>query len=409
MSLIFARAKTNFEQACFYFLLVHDYIAMNPFSNSAPKETMSNASAWHPNLHLQSVASCSSLACLIDNDHDKRPELYQLQQPNAAAIWSITPCSSNGNIRGDTDIPVQVPSCSVKDLQVNNRHASETSGKFNRKSPIGEGQGQEAFQSCKSGAATTAGIPLLHHPRASLEQPQSALQSKSPSQSQSQKRKVVSTNGVVSPLHRLCCRQSVTVSEVKAILAVDPGAIRRRVGVRTINQARNHKTTHAHGHRHLRREPLTLPLNLAIHHKVSSDVILFLLDADPAVCLKPDGSMLESSLHILLRIGHRRDLFQLVDSFLNANLACAWTTDGRNQVPLHVTIAYGAELNVVRRLCTAHPQALYVRNRCGQTVMDMAGHRHLTCPNVVAEYLWQFTTLVQEKETQELDDSLLFP
>jgi hypothetical protein len=64
---------------------------------------------------------------------------------------------------------------------------------------------------------------------------------------------------------------------MKAILAVDPEAIRRRVAVRTINQASKHKTTHAHAPRQLQREPLTFPLNLAIHHKVSSEVILFLL------------------------------------------------------------------------------------------------------------------------------------
>jgi hypothetical protein len=239
----------------------------------------------------------------------------------------------------------------------------------------------------------------------SLEQPLPQPQSRSRSQS----RKVSGTNGVVSRLHRLCCSKSATVSEVKAILAVDPEAIRRRVAVRTLKQASKDKTTHAHGHRHLQREPMTYPLNLAIHHKVSSDVILFLLGVDPTVCLRPDGRMLESSLHILLRIRHRHDLFQLVDCFLKANPACAWTIDGRNQVPLHVTVAFGAELNIVRRLCTAFPQALQVRNRYGHTVMDMAAHRHLTCSPVVAEYLWQFTTLVQENETQKLDDSLLFP
>jgi hypothetical protein len=385
---------------------------MNPFSDAAPKETMSSASTWHPNQHLQSVASCSSLSSLVDNDRDKRPELYQLQQTNAAAaMLRITPCPSNANLRGDTNTPEQVSSSFVKKCEANNWHSSETSSKtskktskFNKKSPMGQSQsqGQEAFPSFKSGAATTSGIPLTLR-QMSLERPQSKAQSQSLSS------RAAGANGVVSRLHRLCCNQSVTVSEVKAILAVDPGAIRRRVAVRTLNQTPKHKTTHAHGPRQLQREPLTYPLNLAIHHKVRSDVILFLLDVDPTVCLKPDGRMLESSLHILLRIGHRRDLFHLVDSFLKVNPACASTTDGRNQVPLHVIVAFGAELNVVRRLCTAHPQALQARNRCGHTVMDMAGQRHFTCPTVVAEYLWQFTTLVQENETQEVDDSSLFP
>jgi hypothetical protein len=378
---------------------------MNPFSNTAPKETMSNASTWHPNRHLQSVASCSSLSGLVDNDHDLRPELFQLQQINADAMSSISPCPSNASIQGNTDTPVQVSSCFVKNFQTSNWPSSEISSersKFNKKIPIG--QGQEAsplFPSFKSGDATTSSIPLissqitLRHPRVS------------PVQSQS--RRMPGSHGVVSPLHRLCCQESATVSEVKAILAVDPGAIRRRVAVCAVNQAKKHKInqSQAHAPRQVQREPLTYPLNLAIHHKVSSDVILFLLDADPSVCIKPDGVMLESSLHILLRIGRRPDLFHLVDSFLKANSACAWTTDGRNQVPLHVTVAYGAELAIVRRLCNAHPQALQVRNRYGHTVMDMAGHRHLTCPTAVAEYLWQFTTLVQENETQ-FDDSLLF-
>jgi hypothetical protein len=390
---------------------------MNPFTDAAPTETMTNPSTWHPNHHLQSVASCSSLSSLMGNDHDKRPELSQIQQPNAAAMSSITPCPPNANLRSDKKSPEKVFSCYVKHFQADTRHRSEISttktNEFNKKSQIGQGhaqgqgQDQEAFPSSKSGAtAATSSIPLIVR-QMSLEQPQP--QTLSRSQSQSQSRRVSGTNGVVSRLHRLCCRKSATVSEVKAILALDPEAIRRRVAVRTIKEASNHKTTQAHAPRQLQREPLTLPLNLAIHHKVSSDVILFLLDVDPTVCLKPDGRMLESSLHILLRIGHRHDLLQLVDSFLKANPACAWTIDGRNQVPLHVTVAFGAELNVVRRLCTAHPQALQVRNRNGHTVMDMAGYRHLTCSPVIAEYLWQFTTLVQENETQEFDDSLLFP
>jgi hypothetical protein len=378
---------------------------MNPFTDAASRETMTNASNWQSSHHLQSVASCSSLSSLVGNDHDKRPELCQSQQPNAAYI---TPCPPDANLRGDTDTPEKIFSCFAKHFQAESLRRSEPStGKtieFNKKSPTGQGQGQdqEAAPSFKS----VATIPLISQQmslKKSLQQPQP------PSRSRSQSRRVSGTNGVVSQLHRLCCRKSATVSEVKAILAVDPEAIRRRVAVRTLKQASKDKITHAHGHRQLQREPLTYPLNLAIHHKVSSEVILFLLGVDPTVCLKPDGRMLESSLHILLRISHRNDLFQLVDVFLKANPACARTIDGRNQVPLHVTVAFGAELHVVRRLCTAFPQALQVRNRYGHTVMDMAGHRHLTCPPAVAEYLWQFTTLVQENETQELDDYSLFP
>jgi hypothetical protein len=414
---------------------------MNPFTDADPRETMTDASTgstWHPHHHLRSVASCSSLSSQMGNDEsdDKRPELSQThEQPTAAAgmLSIITPpCPPSANLRGDKESPEKVFSCFVKHFQVDTRHRSETftaeTSEFNKKSPIGQGQrqgqNQEAFPPFKSGVAVTSNIPLVLR-QMTLEQPhsksqfqsQSQPQSRSQSQSQSSRR-VSGTHGAVSRLHRLCCRKSATVSEVKAILAIDPEAIRRRAAVRTLNQAGSkheisHAHTHAHAHayapRQLQREPLTFPLNLAIHHKVSSEVILFLLDVDPTVCLKPDGRMFESSLHILLRIGRRHDLFQLVDTFLKVNPACAWTTDGRDQVPLHVTVAFGAELNVVRRLCTAHPQALRVRNRCGHTVMDMAGYRHFTCPPAVAEYLWQFTTLVQEKETQEFDDSLLFP
>jgi hypothetical protein len=384
---------------------------MNPFIDAASRETMITASTWQSSHHLQSVASCSSLSSLVDNDPDKRPELCRSQQPNAA---SITPCPPDANLKGDTDTPEKIFSCFAKHFQADSLHKSEPSTsktiELNKKSPTGQGQRQdlEGIPSFKSGATTTSSIPLVAR-QMSLEQPLSLPQPQSRSQSQSQSRRVPGINGVVSRLHRLCCRKSVTVSEVKAILAVDPEAIRRRVAVRTLKQASKDKTRHAHDHRQLQREPLTYPLNLAIHHKVSSDVILYLLGVDPTICLKPDGRMLESSLHILLRISHRHDLFQIVDLFLKANPACARTIDGRNQVPLHVTVAFGAELHVVRRLCTAFPQALQVRNRYGHTVMDMAGHRHLTCPPVVAEYLWQFTTLVQENETQELDDSLLFP
>lgn len=384
---------------------------MNPFTDAAPRNTVINVSTWHPSHHLQSVASCSSLSSLVDIDHDKRPEVYQSQQHNAATMLRSTSYPPNANLRGYTDAPEKVLSCFVKHIQTDKWHRSDTStskSKFIKKSIIGQGQGQdqgqEALPSLKSEAAIISGSQLILQ-QTSSEQPLSQ------SQLSPQPRRVSGTNGVVSRLHRLCCRKSATVSEVKVILADDPAAIRRRVAVRILNQASEYKTSHAHarGHRQLQREPLTYPLNLAIHHKVSSDVILFLLDADPTVCLKPDGCMLESSLHILLRIGQRNDLFRLVDSFLKANPACAWTIDGRNQVPLHVTVAFGTELNVVRRLCTACPQALQFRNRDGHTVVDMAGHRHSTCTNAVAEYLWQLITLVQENETRELDDSMLFP
>lgn len=200
-----------------------------------------------------------------------------------------------------------------------------------------------------------------------------------------------------SLLHHVCCRSYVSVANVLTILAADPTSLHRAVVLRS-------NTKPSSSGKKASRQPYTYPLNLAIHHGADANVIRLLLQAEPRIALWRDGAQEETSLHILLQ-QDRPDLDSLVDEFCKANPAAVQMLDARDQVPLHVIVSHKAELAVVRRLCLAFPQSLSLRARCGKTPVELAAVRDVACCNKVADYLFQYTALMQEGRQDSFDDS----
>jgi hypothetical protein len=159
--------------------------------------------------------------------------------------------------------------------------------------------------------------------------------------------------GNASLLHIACCSSSVTVREAAALLMMDPEAIRRPVDT----QGESYK----------------YPLNLAIHHNATLDVILLLLKADPTITSLRDGVESQGSLHILLgRQHYRRDILSLVDYFILARPSCAQIQDSHGCVPLHTAVFHQAELDTIRHLVMSYPEALQIQNRRHQTPLALA-------------------------------------
>jgi hypothetical protein len=201
-------------------------------------------------------------------------------------------------------------------------------------------------------------------------------------------------------LHRFCCRPAVTVTQLRVILQSDPSAIQQAAVVVVHTDPKQ-----LVGMR--RQEPFHYPLNLAIHNNASKEVLFFLLQADRTILSRTDGIQKESSLHILLRQS-RPDAAVLVQRFLmvaaKQSFPLALQLDARGQVPLHVAISHSSELIVIRQLVQASPQALHVSCRAGLTPVKLASFRHATCSERVAEYLYQFSSLILLREN-EFDDS----
>jgi hypothetical protein len=146
---------------------------------------------------------------------------------------------------------------------------------------------------------------------------------------------------------------AIARSELQDLLLVDPEAIRRPVTVPG--------------------QPYKYPLNLAIHHNATADVILLLLEADPSVTSLPDGDENQGSLHILLHQQRNHpDILSLVDSFLLAHPSCTQIQDSHGCVPLHTAVFHQAELDIIRHLVIVYPEALRIENHHQDTPVALA-------------------------------------
>jgi len=151
-------------------------------------------------------------------------------------------------------------------------------------------------------------------------------------------------------LHQSCRLYPTTDAVVESALRVDPDAVRRPV-------SGEGKNTYGY------------PINVALTHGASTEVLAMLINAGPDVLVKKDGSDGSGSLGVALAA--KWDL-NVIGLLLGANRECASVADRRGNYPLHVAVSAGIPLETVKRVLVAYPQAQEMRNFHSQTPLEIA-------------------------------------
>jgi hypothetical protein len=207
-----------------------------------------------------------------------------------------------------------------------------------------------------------------------------------------------------SLLHQSCRLYPTTAAVVESALRIDPDAVRRPVGVTTEpknynNLANKHKQQHSTKPQ----EIYAYPLNIAIKHDASMEVIQMLVQAGPDVVTQADGTDGAGTLGIAL---HHKCSLEIVNTLVTANPSCARVADRRANYPLHIAVAEGLSLEIVKRLHSSYPKALEMRNFHSQTPLDMA-QRSTRCPEPVMNYL-QSAAFPQTNQQEQDDDGVYY-
>jgi hypothetical protein len=175
-----------------------------------------------------------------------------------------------------------------------------------------------------------------------------------------------------SLLHQSCRLYPKTAAVVESALRIDPDAVRRAVPV-TLEKGQSKKTQSVYGY----------PVNVAMTHGGSVEVIKMLIEAGPDVLVQKDGNDGAGSLSIALM--NNVDMI-VVEMLVQANPDCVKVADRRGNYPLHVAVSKGLPFPLVKRLHAIHPKALQMRNFHSQTPLDIA-QRSTRCSEEVMNYL----------------------
>jgi len=185
-------------------------------------------------------------------------------------------------------------------------------------------------------------------------------------------------------LHRACQVFPRRVQMVEAALKLDPSAIQRKAFIQNI-PSQTRKLQDAlykslpEGHRRPKPpsstpEPFQLPINIALHHNASLQVLDLLVKADPSQLSKPDGIHGINSLCLALD-RWPNDVARL-GLLLVSNPDCIKTVCGFHELtPLHIACRNGASLKVIRQLVRMYPAALLKKSAEGLLPRDMVQQR----------------------------------
>jgi hypothetical protein len=166
----------------------------------------------------------------------------------------------------------------------------------------------------------------------------------------------------VSPflLHQACMLYAQTKTVIQSALLGDPSGIRRPLPPG---------------------EGYSYPINIALQHNASVEVLQLLCDADPSILVERDGGC--CSLTIALQEKYDMNVVSLI---LHANPDVVRVSDRRNNYPLHTAAVYGSSLHIIKLLCSTYPNAIRKNNFHGQTPLDIAS-RSSICSDEVIDFL----------------------
>lgn len=186
-------------------------------------------------------------------------------------------------------------------------------------------------------------------------------------------------------LHHACCKSTVTLLEIEAIIKSDPLAPTRAANVQSEKLVYDYATAS----RRVKtvKETYSYPLNMAIQNNAPRDVIEFLIEAGPSVLNLNDGQQRENSLMVLLK--HAPDNKTLIDKILFSSPQSALSRDQRNNTCLHIACRSNAPLLVIRHLAIIHPEALSTTNFWQQTPLSITQASSAMSSDDVSIYLWE--------------------
>lgn len=188
-----------------------------------------------------------------------------------------------------------------------------------------------------------------------------------------------------SLLHQSCRLYPTTAAVVESALRIDPDSVRKAVPVpMERGQAKN---------------TCGYPVNVAITHGGSLDVIKLLIDAGPDVLVQKDGNEGSGSLGIALTNNVDN---KVVEMLIQANPECVKVADRRGNYPLHVAVSHGMSIELVKKLHSIFPKALQMRNFHSQTPLDIA-QRSTRCSEDVMNYLQNTAFSPLEHDVYHLD------
>ena len=210
-----------------------------------------------------------------------------------------------------------------------------------------------------------------------------------------------------SLLHESCRLYPTTAPVVESALRVDPEAIRRASPVVSTNESA--ALTKPRGIAGMalpnklqrkQQEIYSYPVNIAIKHGASMEVLQLLVNAGKDVLELKDGNDASSSLAIALTT-KTCDL-NLVNLLVRANPECVKVADRRANYPLHIAASFGCSFEIVRHLHRIFPKALQMRNFHSQTPLDIA-QRSTVCPEEVMNFLQSAAYTSLEHSAYHLD------
>jgi len=187
-----------------------------------------------------------------------------------------------------------------------------------------------------------------------------------------------------SLLHTACKLHPTVLAIVKRVLDSDPSAIRQPT------QRQRHEYSY--------------PINIALKHQASADVIQLLAQQAPDVLLRPDGPIQTASLGIALQENVGLDV---IDVLLRANPDCARTSDRHQNLPLHLAVrSPQVTWELIQRIHQTYPDALFERNFRNETPLDVAV-RSPFCPDAIVDGLRRlsYSKIEADLEEEERDYS----
>lgn len=231
--------------------------------------------------------------------------------------------------------------------------------------------------------------------------------------------------GTSSLLHNSCKLYPDTLFIVESALRMDPNAIRQKVNVTSsaapsVDESNGSSKETPSSFLSLTKagrggepapslfkkrkvaEAFGYPINIALKHNASNDVIDLLLREGPDVLSLPDGPDDASTLAIAIELGMSHDVLKRI---VKANPNAVHTRDKYDNLPLHALLRTraGPLVESVKMVYRAHPQGLRSVNFHGHTPLDLAV-RNESCGEHVLNFLHSVEFKEQEDRANHLDD-----
>jgi hypothetical protein len=201
-------------------------------------------------------------------------------------------------------------------------------------------------------------------------------------------------NAEPSVLHQSVKLFPTDLNIVERAVGLNPNDITRKAPLSVVSEATRGDSKEKTKSASYLSDPLFgYPLNIALQHNASLEVVDLLVKKAPEVVGWRDGKDECGSVALVLRNwgpSKERILLRLI----MANPPALRMTDRRRNTPLHIALSHGVGLPIVRVLCLLYPLALLQTNLSGEIPLQVA-QRNSLCTEEELNY-------VHEAYTKEL-------